>query len=150
MGHLSQKKGHLSPNVPMHLTSLRPVIMRVFSSKMSPNVPPGAFFEKPSINDGPCGVGRDVSGAVPFTRLIGKQVLLDKNELCGAPVFSIPATTESRYDGTLPPAILGASKIYFDFERRRFGWDKLMDRAERCERLSLSADSGSSAVSTSQ
>lgn len=63
MGHLSQKKGHLSPNVPMHLTSLRPVIMRVFSSKMSPNVPPGAFFEKPSINDGPwndedCSKGR--------------------------------------------------------------------------------------------
>jgi Aspartyl protease len=69
------------------------------------------------------GVGRDVSGSVPFTQLTGKQVMLGNRIVCGEPVFSISAMPESRYDGSLAPRILGASKIYFDFERRRFGWD---------------------------
>lgn len=89
------------------------------------------------------GVGRDISGSVPFTRLTVKQVLVGDNELCGAPVFSIPAMPETRYDGGLAPRILGASKIYFDFERWRFGWDNLKDHVSRCEPSSLSAESGS-------
>jgi hypothetical protein len=78
------------------------------------------------------GVGRDVSGSVPFTRLTVKKVLLGNTIVCGAPIFSISAMPESRYDGFLAPRILGASKIYFDFERRRFGWDTLSGQIDNC------------------
>lgn len=76
------------------------------------------------------GVGRDVSGSVPFTQLAVKQVLLGNRIVCDAPVFSIPGIPESRYDGSLAPRILRASKIYFDFERRRFGWDTLKGQVD--------------------
>lgn len=109
-----------------------------------------AVFADRLPNDGQSlrtvGVGRDVSGALPFTQLTVKQVLLSNSEVCGAPVFSIPAMPESRYDGYLAPRILGASKIYFDFERRRFGWDKLKGHVDHCASpFPLSADSVSPA-----
>jgi predicted aspartyl protease len=89
------------------------------------------------------GVGRDVRGSVPFTELTGKQVLLGNNIVCGAPVFSIPAMPESRYDGSLAPRILGASKLYFDFERRRFGWDTLNGHLNHCASARTSTESAS-------
>lgn len=88
------------------------------------------------------GVGRDVSGSVPFTELTGKQVLLGNSIVC-APVFSIPAMPESRYDGSLAPRILGASKIYFDFERRRFGWDTSKGNLDHCASMRTRAESAS-------
>ncbi len=91
------------------------------------------------------GVGRDVSGSVPFTQLTGKLVLLGNSIVCGAPVFSISAMRESRYDGSLAPRILGASKIYFDFERRRFGWDTLKGHVDHCASAPTSATSVASA-----
>ena len=98
-------------------------------------------------NDGPSlrtvGVGRDVSGSVPFTQLTGKQVMLGNRIVCGAPVFSISAMPESRHDGFLAPRILGASKIYFDFERRRFGWDTLNGHVDHCDVARARAESAS-------
>lgn len=87
------------------------------------------------------GVGRDVRGSIPFTQFTGNQVLLGNTTVCGASVFAIPAMTESRYDGTLAPRILGASKIYFDFERRRFGWDTLDGHVDHCASARTSAES---------
>jgi len=87
------------------------------------------------------GAGRDVSGSVPFTQLTGKEVILGNSIVCGAPVFSISAVSEPRYDGFLAPRILGASKIYFDFERRRFGWDTPKGHVDRCVSPPTSAES---------
>ena len=104
-----------------------------------------AVFADRLPNDGQSlrtvGMGRDVSGSVPFTQLTGKQVLLGNSIVCGALVFSIPAMPEPRYDGSLAPRILGASKIYFDFERRRFGWDTPYGHADHCTSARTSAES---------
>jgi len=104
-----------------------------------------AVFADRLPNDGQSwrtvGVGRDVSGSVPFTQLTGKLVLLGNSIVCGATVFSIPAMPEMRYDGSLAPRILGASKIYFDFERRRFGWDTPSRQVDQCESARTSAES---------
>ncbi len=89
------------------------------------------------------GVGRDVRGSIPFTQLTANQVLLGNSIVCGAPIFSIPATPESRYDGYLAPRILGASKIYFDFQRRRFGWDASKGSLNHCASTRTSAESAS-------
>ena len=109
-----------------------------------------AVFADRLPNDGQSlrtvGVGRDVSGSVPFTQLTVKQVLLGNTIVCGAPVFSIPAVPESRYDGSLAPRILGASKIYFDFERRRFGWDTLNAHFDHCASARTDAESVASAL----
>lgn len=106
-----------------------------------------AVFADRLPNDGQSlrtvGVGRDVSGSVPFTQLTVNQVLLGTSIVCGAPVFSIPAMPESRYDGSLAPRVLGASKIYFDFERRRFGWDTKNGQADHCASARRSAESAS-------
>jgi hypothetical protein len=90
--------------------------------------------------------GRDVSGSVPFTELTGRQVILGNSIVCGAPVFSISAMSETRYDGFLAPRVLGASKIYFDFERRRFGWDTLTGQVDQCASARKSAESVESTV----
>jgi hypothetical protein len=69
--------------------------------------------------------GRDLSGTVPFTRIAARQLLLGNSEFCNPEVFLLPAMPESKkYDGAFGPRVLGASKIYFDFERMRFGWDE--------------------------
>lgn len=92
------------------------------------------------------GMGRDIIGAFPFTRLAAKQVLLGNSEVCGAAVFSIPAIPESRFDGSLAPRVLGASKIYFDFERWRFGWDKRKGHSDQCAPFPRSAESVASTL----
>ena len=106
-----------------------------------------AVFDGRLPNDGQSvrmvGVGRDVSGSVPFIELTDKQVLLGNSIVCGAPVFLIPAMHESRHDGYLAPRILGASKIYFDFERRRFGWDTLNGHVDHCDVARARAESAS-------
>jgi hypothetical protein len=106
-----------------------------------------AVFADRLPNDGrsvqTVGVGRDVSGSVPFIQFTDKQVLLGDSVVCGARVFSIPAMPESRYDGSLAPRILGASKIYFDFERKRFGWDTLNGHIDNCDVARTSAKSAS-------
>jgi predicted aspartyl protease len=90
------------------------------------------------------GRGRDLGGTVRFTRILAKQVFLGNIELRDAKVFLIPPMPESeRFDGNLPPNMLGASKIYFDFERRRFGWDERKrptDREELLRRMSAEAN----------
>ena len=95
-----------------------------------------AVFADRLPNDGQSlrtmGAGRDVSGSVPFTRSTAKQLRLGNSVVCGAPVFSISAMPDSGYDGALAPRILGASKIYFDFERRRFGWDTPKGNVDHC------------------
>ena len=106
-----------------------------------------AVFADRLPNDGQSwrtvGVGRDVSGSVPFTQLTGKLVLLGNSIVCGATVFSISPMPEMRYDGSLAPRILGASKIYFDFERRRFGWDTPSRQVDHCGSAGTSAESAS-------
>jgi len=92
------------------------------------------------------GVGRDIIGAFPYTRLAVKQVLLGNSEVCSAAVFSVPTIPESRFDGNLAPRILGASKIYFDFERWRFGWDKRKGHADRCAPVTRTAESVASTL----
>jgi predicted aspartyl protease len=104
-----------------------------------------AVFADRLPNDGQslrtAGIGRDVSGSVPFTRLTGKQLLLGNRVVCGAPVFSISAMADPRYDGSLAPRVLGASKIYFDFELRRFCWDTLKGQIDHCAPARMSAES---------
>lgn len=75
------------------------------------------------------GRGRDLVGGVGFARIAAQQVLLGSVELRDAKVFLIPPMPESKnYDGIFAPIALGAPKIYFYFERRRFGWDERKER----------------------
>jgi len=68
--------------------------------------------------------GHDVSGPFSFTPVAARQVLLGASGLQDTKVFLIPTTAEAMpYDGFFGPTVLGASKIYFDFDRMRFGWD---------------------------
>ena len=106
-----------------------------------------AVFADRLPNDGQSlrtmGAGRDVSGSVPFTQLTGKQVILGNRILCGAPVFSISAVSEPSHDGALAPRVLGASKIYFDFDRKRFGWDTPDGNVDHCASTRTRAESAS-------
>lgn len=89
--------------------------LAVFADRLPENSSP-SFAEQEK--------GHDISGPVSFTRIAATQVILGDSELQDAKVFLIPARPEAKgYDGSLAPTVLGASKIYFDFERMRFGWD---------------------------
>lgn len=68
--------------------------------------------------------GRDLSGAVSFKTIHATQVQLGDRRLHDVQVFVTPAMPETQgYDGSLAPTAIGATRIYFDFERMRFGWD---------------------------
>jgi len=68
--------------------------------------------------------GHDVSGLVPFKRVDAKQFQLGDRILRDVQGFITPARPEAKeYDGTLAPTAIRATRVYFDFERMRFGWD---------------------------
>jgi hypothetical protein len=68
--------------------------------------------------------GHDISGMVRFKRFDAKQFQLGDRILCNVQGFMTPARPEAKgYDGSLAPTAIRAARIYFDFERMRFGWD---------------------------
>jgi hypothetical protein len=72
------------------------------------------------------GRGRDLKGALSFSRIYPPQVFLGDVEIHDAKVFLLPSMPETTIiDGNFSPNTLKASRIYFDFEHNRFGWDQL-------------------------